>query len=77
MLQIHQNNVHTKVPKRMCVEETGRKPVNGRWLDINKGNPEYRSRLVAQGINIDKRQDLVAATPPLEANKILFCFALT
>ena len=46
----------------------------------NKGdslNPEYRSRLVAKEIKKDKREDLFAATPPLEAKKLLFSMALT
>ena len=45
-----------------------------KWIDIDKGdriNPEMRSRLVAQEINTHKREDLFAATPPLEAKKIL------
>ena len=44
-------------------------------MDINKGDevhPEYRSRLVAQEINTDTREYLFAATPPLEAKKLLF-----
>ena len=51
-----------------------------RWGDINKGddkNPKYRSRLVAKEIKIDKRDDLFAATPPLEAKKLLLSLALT
>ena len=28
MRQIHQHKVYTKVPERMCIEETGRKPVS-------------------------------------------------
>ena len=43
-------------------------------MDVNKGddvNPEYRSRLVAQEIKRDNREDLFAATPPLEAKKML------
>ena len=55
-------------------------PITVRWLDINKGdeeNKEYRSRLVAQEIKRDKRDDLFAATPPLEAKKMLFSLAVT
>ena len=47
---------------------------------MNKGdisNPEYRSRLVAKEIKKDKRQDLFAATPPLECKKLLFSMAVT
>ena len=45
------------------------------WVDANKGdkeNPEYRRRLVAKEIKRDKREDLFAATPPLEAKTVLF-----
>ena len=47
-------------------------------MDVNKGddvNPEYRSRLVAQEIKMDKRDDSSAATPPLEAKKMLMSMA--
>ena len=47
---------------------------------MNKGddiNPEYRSRLLVQEIKNDKREDLFAATPPLEAKKILLSMAVT
>ena len=46
-----------------------------KWVDANKGDkekPEYRCRLVAKEIKKDKREDLLAATPPLEAKKMLF-----
>ena len=51
-----------------------------KWVDINKGdevNKEYRSRLVAKEIKRDRRDDLFAATPPLEAKKMLFSAAVT
>ncbi len=35
-------------------------------------NPECRARLVAKEIKRDARDDLFAATPPLEAKKLLF-----
>ena len=47
---------------------------------MNKGDsksPEYRSRLVAQELKKDVREDLFAATPPLEAKKALFSLAAT
>jgi hypothetical protein len=50
-------------------------PIGTKRIDINKGdakNPEYRSRLVAQESKRDKTDDLFAATPPLEAKKLLF-----
>ena len=62
--------LYEKVPIKTCFEETGKAPITVRWIDINKGdqeNPNYRSRLVAREINTYKRDDLFAATPPLEA----------
>ena len=61
-------------------EKTGRALITTKWVDINKGdefNEELRSRLVAKEIKTDKRTDLFAATPPLEAKKILFSLAVT
>ena len=54
--------------------------VDLKWVDINKGdsvNHEYRSRLVAKELKLDKRLDLFAATPPLEAKKAIFSAAVT
>ena len=67
--------MYVKVPIKECWDQTGKDPIGTRWIDINKGdemNPEYRSRLVAQEIKTDTREDLFAATPPLEAKKMLF-----
>ena len=50
-----------------------------RWVDVNKGDEEkaeVRSRSVAKEIKMDKREDLFAATPPLEAKKMLFSLAI-
>ena len=66
--------LYDKVPVEECMRMTGRKPISTRWIDINKGdvsNPNYRSRLVAREINTHKRNDLFAATPPLEALKMI------
>ena len=49
-------------------------------VDVNKGdaaNPNYRSRFVAREINTYKREDLFAATPPLEALKLIFSMTAT
>ena len=54
----------------MSWDKTGKAPIKARWLDINKGDkvhPNYRSRYVAKDFNNEKRFDLFAATPPLEA----------
>ena len=68
--------MYVKVPTQQCLEETGQAPIGTRWVDINKGDDvhvEYRSRLVAQELKkLSWADDLFAATPPLEAYKILF-----
>ena len=75
MDDVHKHKVYEKVPLEECYKERGVAPIGIRWVDTNKGDrvhPEYRSILVAQEINMNKREDLFAATPPLEAKKILF-----
>ncbi len=41
-------------------------------IEEYKGKPEYHCRIVAKEIKNDKREDLFAATPLLEAEKMLF-----
>ena len=62
--------VCSKVPRTEALTN-GCKVISTRWIDINKGDdkkPNYRSR-VGKEIKKDKRLDLFAATPPLEALK--------
>ena len=64
---IRKTNLYTKVDRKKATS-LGKKVVAVRWIDINKGDDisrDYRSRLVAQEIKMDKREDLFAATPPL------------
>ena len=68
------------MPVSECWEKTGKAPIGIKWVDVNKGdegNPEYRSRLVAKEIKVDRREDLFAATPPLEALTMLRSAAMT
>ena len=61
--------VYTKVPK-----ERWMRVITTRWIDQNKGDendPNYRARLVAREINRMKRDDLFAATPPLESLRMI------
>ena len=74
--------VYKKVPLSKRTSATGKRPIGVRWIDINKGDdlvPECRSRIVAQEIKANDiyRDDLFAATPPLEAKKMLFSLATT
>ena len=80
MGEFRKHNVYTKTSLEECWRKTGKAPIGTRWIDINKGDektPEYRSRLVAKEINTHKRDDLFAATPPLEAMKLLLSLAVT
>ena len=48
--------------------------ISTKWLDVNKGDercPNIRARLVGREIAKDKRDDLFAATPPLESLKAI------
>ena len=65
--QLHAHDVYDKVPLAECQQSIGQAPVKVKWVDFGKGdnvNHEYRSRLVAKEIEMDKRLDLFVATPP-------------
>jgi hypothetical protein len=69
-----QMNVYSKVNRSVGVEKTGKAPIKVMWVDHNKGTkdkPEIRSRLVAKEIKTSYKPELFAATPPLEALKLL------
>ena len=43
---VHDMKVYQKVPIKMCLEETGKRPIGTRWVDTNKGDkskPNIRS----------------------------------
>ena len=64
-----QRGVYTKVQW-----EDWMKVITTKWLDINKGDEEnknYRARLVGREIAKTKRDDLFAATPPLESLRMI------
>ena len=67
-------NVYEKVMLEECWEQTGKGPIDVRWVDINKGDeaqPNYRSRLVAKEFKDDLRPELYAATPPSECLRMM------
>ncbi len=50
------------------------KVITTRWLDTNKGDDQardYRARLVGRELKRDRRDDLFAATPPLESLRMI------
>jgi len=70
---VHVKKVWTKIPRRVAVAN-GWKIIKTRWIDINKGdskNPNYRSRFVGKEFNNGAEDNLFAATPPLEALRLL------
>ena len=71
-------------PLSQCWERTGRKPIRGSWVDVNKGDDichNYRSRYVAQEVReaygSTNREGLFAAMPPIEALKLVTSKAVT
>ena len=77
---IRRLKLYTKVHASERWRNTGKAPIKVRWIDINKGDtkdPNYRSQSVAKEINICKKNDLFAATPPLEAFKSILSMATT
>ena len=78
---VGQHGVYTKVDLEECWERTGKGPIRTRLTNVNKGDtvhPEYRARWVAMELALGvKRDDLFAATPPLEGLKMMFSMATT
>ncbi len=74
MEYVRSRGLYDRVPWKQAVERTGKPPIQLKWVDTNKGTvemPMYRSRLVAMEFKRDKRLDLFAPTPPLEAMKLI------
>eukprot|EP00972_Heterocapsa_arctica_P024604 3627791-Heterocapsa_arctica.AAC.1 len=69
--------VYDKVPRSECVG----KPIAVWWVGTNKGtedDPNYRSRIVVKELKATHPGDpaeLCAATPPLEAVKLVISHA--
>ena len=71
--------VYTRVP-RSEQKTTGGKIIQTRWVDVNKGDvskPNYRSRLVGKEFRTGVDDSLFAATPPLEALRLIISRAAT
>ena len=66
-----------RLPKAVA-KARGGKIIQGRWVDTNKGDtakPDYRARFVGKEFNTGVDASLYAATPPLEALKLLIAHA--
>ena len=69
--------LYDKVPIKECINKTGKQPIAVRWIDVNKqdeANPLYRSRLVGKEFNTYNDLSLYAATPPIEALRLMFAY---
>ena len=65
--------VWKKIPRWKAKEE-GWKIIKSRWIDINKvydDKPNYSSRMVGKEFNDREIEGLFAATPPLEALRLI------
>ena len=79
MAYIHEKGVWTVIPREVA-RQRGWPIVKTRWIDINKGDddsPVYRSRLVAKEFRAGAQEGVFAATPPLEAVRLLLSDAAT
>ena len=69
-----------KVMDESCLSRTGRKPISGRWKDMNKGDcgrVEVRSRLIAREVKQKGTDSYVAGTPPLALVRYVISRAAT
>ena len=72
---LRDRSIYDKVPVAEAWHKTGRAPIDGRWVDHNKGTdtpPDVRCRCVAKDFNRGPKEGLFAAMPPLEAKRMLF-----
>ena len=70
---------YTRCP-RVCINAEDGKLIDVRWIDTNKGdtaNPNHRSRVVGREFNTYRDDALYAATPPLEALRLIISHAAT
>ena len=72
--------VYTRVTRAQALASGKGKVIQGRWIDVSKASsetPDYRSRYVGKEFNKGQAAtaDLYAATPPLEALKLLISSA--
>ena len=80
---MRKRSIWKEVDVRECWDRTGKPPLGVRWVDANKGSegqPEVRSTLVARDSKTKAgrdQEDLFAATPPIEAGRIILSKAAT
>eukprot|EP00974_Lingulodinium_polyedra_P035884 3443697-Lingulodinium_polyedra.AAC.1 len=63
---MRQWHVWDEVPVAECIRAIGKRPLGGRWVDVNKGDsdqPDARCRYVAKEIAYAKSDDVSAGGP--------------
>ena len=78
MQYVAKHKVYTYAPISECRAKTGAEPIGTKWIDTNKGdstNPCYRSRWVAQQFRRAYIETMFAATPNIEAARLLLADA--
>ena len=71
---IRRHKMYVRVPREVCLRETGKAPIKTGWAETDKGQPgkpNVRARWVAKEYKTHARQELYASTPPLEALKVV------
>ena len=74
MQEFENRGVYIRLRREDAKKRGMTRTIKTRWVDTNKGSvaaPQIRSRLVAKQIAYKSREDLYAATPSLEAFKVL------
>ena len=69
------DRVWVGVPMDVARNDPDGKIIGSRWVNCNKNDindPDVRCRLVAQEVNLHADDSFFAATPPLEAKRLLF-----
>ena len=69
------DKVWVGVPLSEALADKDGKIIGSRWVNCNKNDiddPDVRCRLVAQEVNLHADDSFYAATPPLEAKRLLF-----
>ena len=68
---IDQKPLYEVVDVEESWQQTGKAPISTKWVDVDKGNGELRSRWVARQFKTETTDQYYAATPPWETIKLL------
>ena len=64
---IRRHKMYTRVPREVCLRETGRAPIKAGWTETDKeqrAKPNVRARWVAKEEKTHAKPELYASTPP-------------